>query len=140
KDGGQIHLSVAQRAEPAGALQPSLIAGIATLSPIRVEFGILDEKGRDALVIAVYEGAIVELLQQNMRRIVIDRAALVPLERVEKHPEGHPVEDVLRGMKLVADIDALVLIGVKDRLPASGKLGKCLVNQASRPLRERVEI
>jgi hypothetical protein len=49
-------------------------------------------KGFDALVVNVDEPDIVERLQAEMRRIVIDAAALVALELVEEPLERHAVK------------------------------------------------
>ena len=106
ENAGEIDLSVAERAEAAGALDPGRIAGIDALPAGRIELGVLHVKGLDALVIDVDEGEIVELLQHEMRGIVVDRAALVAFQRVEEPLEGRAVEHVLAGMDFIADVDA----------------------------------
>src|SRR5579871_1135369 len=113
----EIDLPVAKRAEAARPLDPRRIARVDALPAGRVELGVLDVERLDALVIDVDEFEIVELLQHEVRGIVVDRAALVAFERVEKALEGGAVENVLAGMKLVADVDAGVVEGVEDRLP-----------------------
>jgi hypothetical protein len=75
EDAGEIDLPVAERAEAAGAVDPALVAGIDALPAGRVELGVLDVKRLDALVVDVDEGEIVELLQQEVRRVVVDVAA-----------------------------------------------------------------
>ena len=77
EDRAEIDLAVAQRAEAAGAVDPRLVAGIDALAAVRVELGILHVKRLDALVVDVDEGEIVEMLQHEMRGIVVDVAALV---------------------------------------------------------------
>ena len=79
--------SPSERKRPARSTQ-GWIAGIDALPPVRVELGILDVKRLDALVIDVDEVEIVELLQQKMRRVVIDAAARVVLQPGEEPLEG----------------------------------------------------
>ena len=78
EDAAEIDLPVAERAEAAGPVDPALIAGIDALPAGRIELGVLDVKRLDALVIDVDEGEIVELLQQEVRRVVVDVAARWP--------------------------------------------------------------
>ena len=94
----------------------------------------------DPLVIDVDEVEIVELLQHEVRRIVVDRAALVALQRIEKALEGGAVEDILAGMKLVADVDAGLVEGIEDRLPALGEFLERGLDQSRRALRPRIDI
>ncbi len=89
----------------------------------------------DALVVDVDEGEVIELLQQEVARIIVDGAAPVALQRVEEHLEGRAVEDVLARMDLEADIAARFVIGVEDRPPALGQLGEGRVDEPRRPLR-----
>ena len=105
----------------------------------RVELGVLHVEGADALVIDVDEVEIVELLQHEMRGIVVDAAALVAVDALEEHLEGDAVEDVLAGMQLEADIDALLVEGVEDRLPALGQFVEGCLDQARRALRPGIE-
>ena len=51
--------------------------------------------GLDPLVVDVDEADIVEHLQPEVRRVVVDAAALVTTELVEKALEGRPVEYVV---------------------------------------------
>ena len=97
-------------------------------------------EGLDALVIDVDEGEIVELLQQEMRGIVIDVAALVAADRFEEQLEGGAVENILAGMELIAEIDAILVIDVEDRLPAPAKLGEGFLDQPGRTLRPGIKI
>ena len=136
----EIDLPVAERAEAAGALDPGRVAGIDALPAGRVELGVLDVKRLDALVIDVDEVEIVELLQQEMRGIVVDRAALVAADRVEEPLEGRAVEHVLAGMDFVADVAAGVVEGVEDRPPAPGEFGEGGLDQAGRALRPGIDI
>src|SRR5215217_6122052 len=106
----EVNLSVAERAKAAGAIDPGLEARIDALPPRRVELRVLHVEGADALGVNVDEGQIVQLLQDEMRRIVIDRATRVIAGALVEHLEGNAVADVLAGMDLVAEIDAGFLI------------------------------
>src|SRR5690606_41494116 len=101
---------------------------------------LTNEKFSDALVIDDVEGEIVDLLQKKMRGIVVHGAALVVTHSVEEHLEGCTVEDVLARMEFIADVDAVLLVDVEDRLPAPRKLGEGLFDQARWALRKGIEI
>jgi len=68
----EVDLAVAQRAETAGPLIPGLIPAIDADAPARPELGVLDVKAADPLAIQLDKRAVVELLQQEMARIVVD--------------------------------------------------------------------
>ena len=129
EDAGEVDLPVAERAEAPGPLDPGRIARIDALPPVRVELGVLDVERLDALVIDVDEVEIVELLQQKVRRVVVDGAARMVLQLAEEPLEGRAVEQVFARMDLVADVDADLVIGVEDRLPAPRELAEGLVDQ-----------
>src|SRR5208337_4425388 len=109
KNAAEVDLAVAERAEAPRPLDPRRIARIDALPPGRIELGILDVERLDPLVVDVDEFEIIELLQHEVRRIVVDRAALVALDRVEEALECRAVEQVLAGMELVADVAAGVV-------------------------------
>src|SRR5690242_17631595 len=88
------HSSTAQPAEPAGALHPGLKAAVHALPAGGIELGVLDVKCDDALVIPVDEVEIVEALQHEMRRIVVDPAAGVITDPLQQHLERGAVERV----------------------------------------------
>ena len=111
----EVDLPVAERAEAPGALDPRREARINALPPARPELGVLDVEGADALVVDVGEGETIELLQQEMRGIVVDPAALMAAEPVEEKLKSRAVEDILAGMDLEADIDAMLLLDIEDR-------------------------
>ena len=77
EDPAEVDLPVAERAEAPGAIDPGLEARIDALPAGRIELGVLDVERLDARGIDVDEGEIVELLQQEVRRIVVDVAARV---------------------------------------------------------------
>jgi hypothetical protein len=79
-------------------------------------------------VIDVDELEVIELLQQEMRGIVIDAATLVAVELVEKHLKSQTVEHILTGVNLEADIGAGRVKRVEDRLPASGEFGEGFID------------
>src|SRR5690606_582092 len=140
EDAAEINLTVAQGAEASGAVYPTLVAGIDTLASVRVELGILHMERLDPLMVDVDKGEIVQLLQQEMRGIVVYVAALVASERIEKHFEGGTVENVLTWVNLVADIDAMVLVNIEYRLPSPGKLLEGFLDETGRALREWIKI
>src|SRR5438105_9060664 len=66
----EIDLSVTQRTKPPCPIDPALETSIDALPACRIEFRILDVEGLDALVIDVDVIEVVELLQQEVRRVV----------------------------------------------------------------------
>ena len=73
-------------------------ARIEALPGRRVELGVLHVEGADALAVEVDEAQVVEALQEEMRRVVVDGEPPVPPRRVEELLEGRAVEDVLARM------------------------------------------
>src|SRR5271166_54713 len=140
KDAREVGLPVAERPEPPGPFDPRRIARIDALPPRRIELGVLHMKCRNPLVVDVDELEIVELLQDEMRGIVIDGAALVSFDGVEETLEARSVEQVLARVDLVGDVDAGLVEGVQDRLPALGELFVRGLDQPRRALRPRIDI
>src|ERR1700680_3597576 len=62
----EIHLSVAQRAEPPSPVNPRLVASVYALPSRRMKFCILGMKHFDVAVIKINELQIVELLKHEM--------------------------------------------------------------------------
>jgi len=60
-------------------------------------------------------------------------------EPVEEHLEGRAVEQILAGVDLVADIDAVLLGMVEDRAPPAGQLVERGLDQPGGALRPRVD-
>src|SRR5260370_15191653 len=118
----EVHLTVAQRTEPAGAIDPRLEPAIHALAAGRIELGILDVKHADAIVIEVDVLEIVELLQQEVTGIVQQVAARVSADALEEHLERRPVVQTLAGMDLEAALDAVFLQDVENRAPAPRQL------------------
>src|SRR5438093_7331219 len=130
----EVHLTVAQRAEPSGPQRPGLEPTVHTLAAGRVELGVLDVEHADPLVIQVDILEVVELLQHEMAGMVQEIAALVPADAVEKHLEGHAVVQILTGMDLEAEVDARLLERVENRPPAPRQLIERRLDQTRRPL------
>ena len=139
EDRAEIDVAVAERAEAAGAVRPVGEAGIDALLRRRAELRVLDVKGLDALVIDVDEPDIVEVLQAEMRRVVVDAAALVPADLVEEALVGRAVEEILAGMQLEANVDADLVVHVEDRPPAPGELLERGLDQIGGPRRPGIE-
>jgi hypothetical protein len=66
--------------------------------------------------------------------VVIDVAALVAADRIEKHVEGVAVEDILAGVDFEAEVNAVLVKDVEDRLPTATLLGETFFDESSRPL------
>ena len=139
EDAGEIDLTVAQRTEAAGAVHPALEAGVHALLSARKELRILDVKGEDALVVEIDELEIVQLLQHEMRRVVVDAAALVVADALEQHLERDAVHDVFAGVQLEGDVDADFVGIVEDGLPALGEFVERGLDQAGGTLRPRID-
>src|SRR5690606_24541235 len=70
EDGREVDLSIADRAEAPCPVDPGLEATIDALAAGGVELGILDVEGLDAILVDVDVIEIVELLQNEVARIV----------------------------------------------------------------------
>src|SRR5579863_1051371 len=140
KDRLEIDLPVAERAVAAGALEPALVAAIHPLLRGRIELGVLDVEHLDPVVIGVDEAEIIHALLDEVAGVVIDIAALVAADRVEEHVERVAVEDILARVDLEAEVDAALVEGVEDRLPAAALFGEAFLDQACGPLRIGIEI
>src|ERR1700733_3905377 len=136
----EINLAVAERPIAPGALEPSLIAAIDALLSGRIELGVLDVEHLDAVVIGVDEAQIVHALLDVMAGVVIDVATLVAADGVKKHVEGLAVEHVFAGVDLVAEVDAVLVKDVEDRLPTTALLGEAFFDESGRPLRIGIEV
>ncbi len=140
EDRVEIDLAVPGRAEAAGALGPWRVAGVDALATGGVELGVLDVEHPDPVAVDVDVGEIIEALQHVVRRVVEHVRAGVALHPVEEHLEGGPVEQVLAGMDLVADVDAGLLGLVEQRPPAAGELGEGGLDQTSGSLRPGIGV
>src|SRR6516165_655742 len=138
EDGTKIHLSVTERAEPAGAGHPGLKTRIDALPTGRIKLGIFHMEGLDPLVINVNERQVIEVLQYEVRRVIVDASTLVVPHGGEEHLKSGAVKHVFAGMDLVADIAIDVLIGVEDRLPTPRELRKGPFDEAGHARRPRI--
>src|SRR6266550_3663918 len=136
----EVHLTIAEGTEPAGAIDPRLEPAIHALAAGRIELGILDVKHADAVVIEVDVLEIVELLQHKVTGIVEQVAALVTAEALEEHLERHAVVQILAGMDLEAGVDAVFLEHVENRAPAPCQLVERRLDQTGRPLRPGIDV
>ena len=139
EDGAEVDVAVAGRPEAPGAVRPVGEAGIDALLRGRAKLRVLDVKGLDALVVDVDEADIVEVLQAEVRRVVVDAAALVPVDHGEEALVGRPVEQILAGVEFEAAVDAEFVVEVEDRPPASGEFVEGRVDEVGRARRPRID-
>ena len=92
ENGFKVDLSVAERAEAAGPIHPSLIASIDALFARGIEFGVLDMERLDALVLDVDEPDVVERLAPDVGGNVVDAAPPVAAEQSQGPLERCPIE------------------------------------------------
>ena len=140
EDSFEIDLAIAQGAESSGAIDPGLKASVDALAACRKELGILHVKHFNAVVIEVDVFEIVELLDDEVARIVEEVAARVIVEALEKHFERHAVVEIFAGVDLEAEVDVGFVERVKDGAPASGQFVEGGLDEAGGALRPRVEI
>ena len=140
EDAAEVDVAVAERAEPPGAAQPGLEARVHALPGAGVELGVLDVERLDPLVVDVDEAEVVELLQQEMAGVVVDAAARMIADPLEEHLEGGAVDQVLARVDLVAEVDAVLLEDVEDRLPAPGQLVEGGLDQPGRARRPGIDV
>src|SRR4051794_4333360 len=91
-------------------------------------------------MIDVDERQVIQLLQKEVGRIVVDVTARVAPDGVQEHLERDTVENVFAGMNLEADIDPVLLIEVQDRLPPASKLTEGLLDETCGALRPGIEV
>src|SRR5580700_2762769 len=139
EDTFEVDLAVAERAEAPGALIPWLVAAVDADAAARSELGVLDVKATDPLAVQFDECAVVELLQEEMARIVVDTGGGMLVCMVEERLEGGAVIDVRTGMEFVTDDAATVARIVEERPPATGEFLEGFVDQTRRPLRPRID-
>src|SRR5215469_10392211 len=139
EDAFEVDLAVAERAEAPGALVPWLVAAVDADAAVRSELGVLDVKATDPLAVQFDECAVVELLQEEVARIVVDTGGGMLVCMVEERLEGGAVIDVRTGMEFVADDAATVVRIVEERPPATGEFFEGFVDQTRRPLRPRID-
>ncbi|MCY1363630.1 hypothetical protein D9M69_503990 [compost metagenome] len=93
----------------------------------------------DALVVDVDKFEVVQLLQQEMRRVVVDAAARVVVHALQEHLEGGAVEQVFARVQFEANIAVGVFKGVEDGHPAFRELVKRRFDQPGGSLWPGVE-
>ena len=76
------------------------------------------------------KATIVELLQQEMARVVVDAGARVAADRVDEALERRAVVNVLAGMDLVADVAARLVVRIEDRPPATAEFLESCFDEA----------
>ncbi len=96
-------------------------------------------KRLDPLVIDVDEADIVEVLQPEVRRVVVDAAARMVVEQAEEAFEAGAVEQVLARVEFETRIDTHFVMEVEDRPPAVRQLGESRLDQPGRTRRPRIE-
>ena len=74
-----------------------------------------------------------------MRRIIVDGAAFMPIKFFQKHFKRDAIKHVFARMDLIADINTMVFVDIKDGFPPAGELRKCLINKPVRTLRQGKE-
>ena len=134
----EIDLPVAKRPEATGAFFPARIAAINTRFTIGPKLGVLDVKSFDPLMIEIDELDVIELLQHEMRWIIKDVGAWMIVDCFEESLKRYTVVEVFARVQFIADVDAVLIKGVKDWLPAAAEFGKALLNQPSGALRPRI--
>ena len=90
-------------------------------------------------MVEVDELQIIQLLQDEVARIVEDPGAGMVSNCREESLEGHTVVQIFSRMKLVAKIHAGFVEGIEYRHPALAKFRESLFNQPFRPLRPRIK-
>ena len=138
EDGAKVDLAVAEAAEAPRPAQPILIAAVDAGASGGIELGVLHVKHLDALVVDVDERQIVELLQDEVARVVEDVGARMALHFLQEALESHAVVQILAWVDLVAAVHAVLLEDVENRPPAGGEFLKAGVHEAGRALRPRV--
>jgi hypothetical protein len=105
-------------------LIPGLMPAIDADAPARQEFGGLDLKATDSLATRLDKRAVIELLQQQMARIVVEASSGMIVGVIEEHFKGGAVMDVGAWIKFETEHTAAVAGIVEERPPAAGEFLK----------------
>ena len=138
EDSLEVDLTVARRAETPRPIDPALVAAVDAAAAVRPKLGVFHVKRFDALVVEVDESGVVELLQQEVARVVEDVRALMIADGFEETLERRAVVQVFAGMDLERDVDAGLVEGIENRPPAPCELLEPGFDEARRSLRPRV--
>ncbi len=93
----------------------------------------------DPVLVDVDVVEIVEALQHIVRGIVEHVGAGMVAGALQEHLVGDAVVQVFAGMDLVADVDAVGIGMIEDRLPAAGQLVEGGLDETGRTLRPRID-
>ena len=92
-----------RRPEPAGPLRPGLVAAVDADPAVGPKLGVLDVEAGDPRAVKMDELQVVELLQHEVARVVVDaRGRMIP-RLFEEHLERGPVEEVGARVQLVGE-------------------------------------
>jgi hypothetical protein len=136
----EVDLAVPERPEPTGPIDPVLVAAVHAAARTGAKLRVLDVEDADARVVSVDEAQVVDLLQQQVARVVQDLRARVVIHHVEEALEGRAVVQILARVDLEAQVHAARIEGIQDGAPATAQFGEGLLHQSRRALRPRIEI
>ena len=91
-------------------------------------------------MIAVDEAEIVEVLQQQVAGVVLQRQPRVAAQFFQQALEGHAVVEILPRMQLEAQVGARSIERVENRPPAAGQFGEAGIDQPRRHRRIGIQI
>ena len=97
-------------------------------------------EGADALVIEVDEFEIVELLQQEVTRVVVDAASRMVVHTIQQHLERRAVKHIFTRVQFERDVASRVVERIEDRAPAFCELIERRLDQPGRTLWPRIQI
>ena len=134
----EVHLAIAQRAEPAGPAAPGLVPAVHPDPARGAKLRVLDVKGPDPLPVQLNKRQVVQLLQQKVARVVVQTGRRVVVHPVEEHLVGRPVVQVRARVEFIGERQTAVPGPVEQRPPAPAQLRKRLLDDPLGALRPRV--
>src|SRR5690349_14037941 len=140
ENAAKVDVTIAEAAKPSRPIEPVGIAAIDAAARTFDELGILDVKRRDAVMVTIDEAKIVEVLQAEMARIVLQFCTGMLVYGFEEALEGGAVMKVLAGMQLEAQVDVGLVGGIEQRTPEPRKPGKGPLEQTRWRRRIGIEI
>jgi hypothetical protein len=89
-------------------------------------------KRLNSFMVNINESQIVELLQNKVRRIIVDADPFVAVGGLDKHFERRSIKKIFPGVDLIAQVAIGLVISVKDWSPALGKFSKSRLDKTGR--------
>ena len=117
ENAAKIDLAVTDAPKTPGTIEPILIAAIGPAHGAGGEFGVLDVKRTNPLMVAIDEAEVVQMLEQKVAGIVVDLHPWVVVDAAEETLERRAIVQILPGVKFEAEVDIGTIGLLEQRAP-----------------------